>query len=57
MFSQFNDEEADNLKDIYNSDWSNSNNEFSAPAAAAARNLDQASPLADLVNKAVNLIN
>ena len=58
LFSvQFNDEEGENLKDIYNSDWTSQD---SASAQGAARSLEAAvpaSPLTNLVNKAMDLIN
>ena len=54
---QFNDEEGENLKDIYSSDWTSQDG---ASAQGAARSLESAaaaSPLTSLVNKAMDLIN
>merc|ERR1712027_154864 len=56
-YRTFQDEESENLKDIYNNDWE-SNDGFSSPAAAAARTIEQVkSPLTNLVNSAMKLIN
>ena len=55
---QFNDEEGENLKDIYNSDWASQ--DATSAQGAAARSLESAvpaSPLTSLVNKAIDLIN
>jgi len=57
-YRSFNDEEGENLKDIYSSDWA-SQDGVSAQGAAA-RSLESvvpASPLTSLVNKAMDLIN
>ena len=55
---QFTDEEGNNLKDIYNSDWASQ--DATSAGGAAARSLESAvpaSPLSSLVNKAIELIN
>ena len=61
IFSQFQDEEGENLKDIYNADWSTADGaaevDYSA-GASRARNLEaDSSPLASIVNTAMKLIN
>jgi len=56
-YRTFQDEESENLKDIYNNDWE-SNDGFGSPAAAAARTIEQVkSPLTNLVSSAMKLIN
>ena len=61
IFSQFQDEEGENLKDIYSADWSTADGaaevDYSA-GVSRARNLDtDSSPLASIVNTAMKLIN
>ena len=59
--SQFQDEEGENLKDIYSADWSTADGaaevDYSA-GVSRARNLEaDSSPLASIVNTAMKLIN
>jgi len=57
-YRSFNDEEGENLKDIYSSDWASQ--DATSAQGAAARSLESAvpaSPLTSLVNKAIDLIN
>jgi len=56
-YRSFNDEEGENLKDIYNSDWAAG--EAASAVGSAARNLETVaeSGLSSLVNKAIKLIN
>merc|ERR1711963_82677 len=57
-YRTFQDEESENLKDIYNNDWDSSNDGFNSPVGAAARTIEQVkSPLTNLVNSAMKLIN
>jgi len=57
-YRSFQDEESENLKDIYSNDWDDSSN-YDGVDVAAARSSDasQASPLTSLVNNAMKLIN
>jgi len=55
-YRSFQDEDADNLKDIYNNDWSSSNTNFANAEPNVARSIE-ASPLTNLVNNAIKLIN
>ena len=59
--SQFQDEEGENLKDIYNADWSTADGAAEVDYSAGvnrARNLEaDSSPLASIVNTAMKLIN
>jgi len=55
-YRSFQEEDADNLKDIYNNDWSSSNTNFANAEPNVARSIE-ASPLTNLVNNAIKLIN
>ena len=57
ILSQFQDEEGENLKDIYSADWSTADGAAEVDYSQA-RNLEaDSSPLASIVNTAMKLIN